>query len=443
MIDFLKIQVTEMDTITEIWGNENLVFHNYNERLSHFDFETLITKSVKTWEGLLFCRFENRMDILFRPHYNFNNHLHNANDFSALDCIRTVEKFIKAFKINNCSLFKIVNIEFGLNFLLPGYGKEFISHLLYWKKTAFVNDSDLKYSKKAYNANAKGLPNTYKIVKLYSKGVQHPKFCDPNTLRLEIKSKQSRYINKLNIEHLGHFLNPDVYMLMKDELTQLTKDILILQHDTDFRNLTVREKHKLKDYLNSHVWYLQTMKSANQFWKMKQRYLELLDKTGANIHQLFSEKVCKKLEELTNEKGLNSTTLKLASIESEKGLNSTTNIIGISPPTDLSNVLCRVTGLTLEFEHPLKPNESVPKYIRTKTLRYLKENEPLRFERLRLDLLPAKKHHTPKFEKSIFSHMAKQIRNRFFNGNRDKKKGYNKPKFQHPEQLTLYEALGL
>lgn len=416
VVDFLKILLKDLDEVERIWNHPDLIFHDFNERLSHFDFETLTTRETKKYKGILFCRHSSKMEILIRPHYYYNDNLHNANDFTAYDCAETLKNVLESFKIVDLKKYQVVNIEFGLNYLFPNYGKDLIPYTEYWKKNQFYTDNELPYSKRSYRTNPNGRANTYKIIKMYCKGIQHPNHCDPNTLRFEIKSKQSKYISKLGINDIGDCLLSGVYKTMCTEIIQATKEVLILDHQVKSDLLTTRERSKLKDYLNTNTWYMVREKSANVFWQMKQRYFGLLDKCGRNIHIELTDTISQKLEKLIMdpfEKRLNSTSLNSFK-NTEKRLNSTVCIIGKSTHLDYGHSLCQVTGLKLEHEN------ADAKYIRTSTLRHLQQNDKAKFEQLRRELFANIKIKRPRHEGTLIAHMAKQIRNRHYNGNRFK-----------------------
>ncbi|MDB2606179.1 hypothetical protein N9Y48_00210 [Zobellia sp.] len=350
--------------------------------------------------------------------------------------MNTLKSIIEAFKITHLEKWLVVNMEFGLNFIMPGYGKDLIMFTEYWKKTGFRFDTELAYSKKSYVEKKNGKANTYKIIKLYCKHSQFPKHCEPETVRMEIKTRQSKYLERIKIGHMGHLLEWEPYQLMKTEINQLTRDLLILDHKTDFANLTIRESRKLKDYLNPHTWYKTLQKSEREFYKRKQRYYSLLTKTDRNILENLQNIVGQKLEYLIPDKiemERYSTSLK----NTEMARHSTYSIIGKPFHLDFANGHCPITGISLEKEG------RGARYIRTSTLRHLKANDQKQFDRIRMLLIPAKKHHKPKYERTLIAHMAKQIRNKYYNKSKIKKKGYNVGQAQFVGQTNLYEAFGM
>lgn len=299
MIDFLKIMVTDEILINKFYLDERLTFHDRHEKLSHFDFETIYAKETRTYNGILFCFNDKGLEILFRPHYSFNGNVHNANDFSAEDCISVLIEFINTFEITDFEKYRIVNIEFGLNAISDIPVKHLITHTAYHQRNQFLNDCDLPYSKKSYSSNRFGKANNYKMIKFYAKGLQFPQYADENLFRFEIKSKKSRYINQLNIYDLSDLLKHDTYLRLKKTMLSEFKDVLILYADKNTDKLSKRQKNTLKKYLNTYTWYEILQKHRNEFNKTKKRLQNLLDKTGYNIHNDIYDIMKNKLDILT------------------------------------------------------------------------------------------------------------------------------------------------
>lgn len=427
MIDFLKILVKDSDLAENVFRNDRLIFHDRRERLSHFDFETIQAKETKQYKGILFCRYDKKLEILFRPLYYFNENLHNANDFTALNNVEVLNEFINDFQLDEVlGEMQIINLEFGINAVCPMDVRDLITFAKYHSRNEFVNDDGLKYSKKSYRTNPDGKANQYKIIKFYAKSIQFPEYAEPNLFRFEVKSKKSKYINSLGIFNLSDLLREETYQTLKSAILNEFQQVLILDSSFDIANLDKRQENKLKDYLNSDTWYRILQKqngNRNEFTKAKKRYFELLDKSGRNIHSDLQKIVSDKLDFLTNEKGAFLPPFQ----KDEKGAYFPINIMGNC--TFSGKRICPITGISLEREN----DDS--KYIKTSTLKYLKTEQPETFELIRIELLK-KSISRPKFERNEIRHLAKQVRNRFFNPNQFKDSGYRET--TPPNQLVLF-----
>lgn len=335
MIDFLKVLITNETLIGKINANPLLIWHNKVERLSHFDFETVLSKQTKTYKGVLFCFYANKIDVLFRPHYYFNDNLHNANNFSTDNCLKVINRLINELCLTEYTdELKIINIEYGINIVSPIDCKELVTFISYHGKNEFKTDVGLAYSKKSYSETKNGTANKYKIIKAYNKGLQFPEYCDINTFRFEVKSKQSKYIKQLGIETISDLLRPETYKILSNEILKEFDDVLILGNSQEYKTLTTKENNLLNKYLNPNNWFKVKQGHRNQFIKTKKRYLKLVNKTGYNIHAELKKIIIEKLKNL-EQKGAFSTPIE----KSQKGAYSTINIIGNCTPLPKQNYI--------------------------------------------------------------------------------------------------------
>lgn len=427
MIDFVKMIITDMKSIQKIWANPLL---HFNSELLKLELNTgeILKTETKNFEGIEFSLVPHtpqkpeegteRLEIRFKPHYWHNNNLHNANDFTPYQAIATITRFIDLFRIDHLENFKVVNLEYGVNFIIVGYGKDLISYPIYHCKNEFVRDQDNFYSKKGHSFNRNGKPNNkHLLLKFYSKGFQYPEHCHPDTFRFEVKTKRSKRINPLGIYHLGDLLKIEPYIKMKSDILDNAKMVLIVDTNPDYGNLTKRESNKLKEYSNSSFWFNTfNQNRPSAFHEKKKTYLSYLNKSGNNINQKFIKSIEEKLDKLFDENRIISAPL----IKNENRINSPM-LKGEIIPVSHSRI-CPITGLSLEHEN------KGAKYARTTTLKTLKKNNPDKFAEVCSLLLSNTKGNRPKYEPSLISHLAKQVRNGITNPNKSRQIGYNKKK---------------
>ncbi len=415
MIDFVKMMITDYKSIKNIWTNPLLYF---DKDLSKVNTKTGEIEKFKTkhFEGVKFSlapyapknpkEGAERLEIRFKPHYWFNKDRHNANDFTPNQARATIQRFIKLFNIEHPEDFKVVNLEYGLNFLVDGYGKELISYPSYHQKDEFVRDLDHRYSKQKKSTK-------YLIIKLYSKGVQFPEHCPGSTIRFEVKSKRSKRINPLGIYHLGDLLKEAPYQAMKADIIANAKRVLIIDPDPNYIGLTKRETNKLKEYSNPSFWFKAINQSrTNAFDEKKKTYLSYLDKTGNNINRKFVESIEQKLTQLFDQIGINSAPQE----KNEIGINSPM-LKGESIPFSQSRV-CPITGMDITMQ---KEGSNL---LSNTGLKHLEKTDRERFKELENILLTGQYN---KFERTVYDMMSKQIRNRYYN------------KRPIPEQIALFE----
>lgn len=296
MLDFLKFSIIDNGLIRYLENHTLLDWVQTEDKINLFDIEVIKTKTIKEYKGIYFCIYSNRIDVLFKPHYCFNNNLHNSNDFKVIDCINTVLGLKNALSID-LNLLKVVNIEFGLNVVSPIDVKKLIAYIIYHEKNEFKTDVGLAFSKKSYKANTNGSINSYKIIKAYAKGLQFSQYTNENTFRFEIKSKQSKYINKLGIYSANDLLHFDCYTNMANEIIKEFDKVLLLDYETDFSSLKQSEQSKIMNYLNTITWFKISQDSyRNRFQNEKTKYYNLINKVENNLKNQLDKIIFKKLE---------------------------------------------------------------------------------------------------------------------------------------------------
>lgn len=307
MIDYLKILCKDSEYSKRLFKNPLLIMYSKNEKFKNkLIIENEFIKQatyIKSYKEILFCfftknEFFTKLEILVKPHYYFNENLHNANDFKAVNCINILTEIKDVFNLPITDL-SIINIEFGVNFRSSIDIKDLISYAIYQERNQFINSSDnLSFSKISSNSNPKGEENNYKRVKFYAKGVQFPQYTNINTGRLEIKSKESKYINKLDIYTCQDLLKKSTYLKLAEVLKEEFKKILILDIDNKGQNLSSKELSKLNNYKQTTTWIKYIQGSRNLFSRHKKDYFKILDKTENNIHQKTYSVINIKLNEL-------------------------------------------------------------------------------------------------------------------------------------------------
>ncbi|MGV0969458.1 MULTISPECIES: hypothetical protein [unclassified Empedobacter] len=393
MIDFLQLNIIYPQLIEYFRNHKLLTFKESKEWISKYDDEVINTKITKHYKQILFIFYEKNLVVKFKPHYYKNNNLHNADAFSVNDCINVIKEFKEVFSLTDedLKLMLINNIEFGLNVKSPIDEKKFIDYLSFYNQKEFSNKSDLKHFKECFSS----LEN---IIKAYSKYVQYPEYCEPFTYRFDIKHRKARVINdNYNIYSMFDLMNFDCYLSIRDAVIKFFNNILILHYSVNTKGkLTEAEEKKLLRFINPYSWKETKDYNKNTFSRRKTSYNKLLDKTGFNIHSKSLEMIIEKLDKLMNGKNKN-----VDSPHINIGWESTLNIKRI----------CPITGISLENE------KAEAKYIQTKTLKKLKEEEEEVYNLIKHNLLHNSKQ-KPKFESSEFSHLAKQIRNNYYNPKR-------------------------
>ncbi|UCA62115.1 hypothetical protein KB553_11490 [Chryseobacterium rhizoplanae] len=238
MLDNLKFSITDQEIIGRLLcfaesemlsrkpQNNNYVCYSKFGALMRFDFR----KSIENGYLIGFRHLE----VSISPHYHFNGYLHNGNDFSPKNCLKTLRNIFMLIKLRQeeFDLLKVVNIEYGLN-LVPNIKiKNLIDGICFHKRTSFMVPDVARPYFKITEATK------YKQIKAYAKGLQfmdYPEYdIDLNTFRFEVKSKQSKCISKMGVTTVKDLFNEDVYNMLFQSLLDEWENILFTYEKEKF-----------------------------------------------------------------------------------------------------------------------------------------------------------------------------------------------------------------
>ena len=113
MIDWIKIIIYNSELVQKVWNNKELIFKSEEKRRFN---DEIKDKREKTFNGLTFTFFNERLEISGSLHKFFNSGVHNTNDFSFQSCIHVVLQLESVLELDLEQCF-IVNLEFGLNII--------------------------------------------------------------------------------------------------------------------------------------------------------------------------------------------------------------------------------------------------------------------------------------------------------------------------------------
>lgn len=123
MIDLLKLRTFDNDIINLLLLHTDFKeckpINNYYKSLVHkggYKIK-LHFRKANTKGDLIGFSF---LDLVISPHYHKNNYLHNGDDFTPLDCIKSINDILSYLGIKDSQIkgLEVVNIEFGFN-LIP------------------------------------------------------------------------------------------------------------------------------------------------------------------------------------------------------------------------------------------------------------------------------------------------------------------------------------
>lgn len=304
MLDFIKLNVSNQLIINRVFLHPDFV--NCTPPTNHYysKFHKEINKSLQfNFKTIRKTNEFHHVEICISPHYHSNKYLHNGNDLTPENCIKSLKEIFTYLQIepSEYNELKVVNLEFGLNIIPSIDTKELINSLLFSKKTPFkVYDIQNKpYFKESERQNSR-----FKEIKTYAKGLQFQEFpeyeIDKNTFRFEIRAKKHRKIKSLGITTAENLINIKIYPRLAEEIINEWQNVLLINFTPDFRALKPDEVHFIKQAQKIDFWNdLITNKSRNTFVDNKIKYYKIL-KEKNNLHHLIKLQIIDKCYQLLN-----------------------------------------------------------------------------------------------------------------------------------------------
>ncbi|MCT3663215.1 hypothetical protein HZR00_11950 [Elizabethkingia anophelis] len=431
MIDNLKLRVDDQDIIHRLFRNKKFVpckpktnsYHsfkhiNYGLKMS-FDFRKAIEKNILLGYSYL--------EINISPHYHNNQYLHNGNDFTPLQAIKTISDIFSYLGIKSyeCNTLKVCNIEFGINIIPEIDIKDLIDGLFFYKKTFFkVPDLKIPYFKKLGSTG-------FKQIKAYAKGLQFiesPKYnINPNTFRFEIKSKQSKYIKTCGINTVSDLIRLEVYHNLFQKILAEWDLILAVNLNIKANELDTYKSDDVQFIQNCKTldfWNVLKTKHRNTFHQNKSKYYELL-KGKENIHLQIKKLIIDKLNLFSE--CADSTQPASMNTEKQQTDDIHTQLINLESAHSRK---CIITGCDISMQ---KKNS---KFLFITGLKYIRDNEPEMYRTLQRKFLTEKgKRQT---ENEQMKRICKNIRNR--DGNeRNNRKAYEKRNYKPGQSQLPFE----
>ncbi len=278
MFDFVKLRTTEPAIIEMFFNNPDYndckPLNNYYHSKVHKSNSKIFLHFRKSLSDKQVIGY-NTLDITISPHYNKNENLHNGNVFTPLECIKSIKEILICLMINELDykLYKIVNIEFGINIIPNTDVIKILKGLLYSKRSEFI------VKQKHLQANKISDTTKYKEIKVYAKGLQfidNPEYkINHNTLRIEVRIKQSKGIKRLGFITVEDLLNVEKYKILCEELLKEWDFILLVNTNinvSNSKNDKFLKESKIADFWEN----LLLINNRNTFRNNVKRYYKLL-----------------------------------------------------------------------------------------------------------------------------------------------------------------------
>lgn len=411
MIDYIKLQLLKIDA-NKLFNNKELDFKIIvsestgevsKKRIAIFHYckITVYDTGIVIFQGSIH-KFFNSIKGIKAPNYKKENYKgFNGNDFTLNDILEVKKILCKLF---NCQPEQMIfqNIEFGINCIQKINIDTFIKGLLYHKGIYFEYKFNRSYAEVKHQR--------YRI-KIYNKGKQYK--MQERVIRLELSINKMEEIKGLSISSLNDVNTNSLNLLNKLLIRRLDE---VLHYDYTIRKKEVSKTNKrLISLYSNPVYWLQTLK-PNERYRHKENLKRITKKHSNNTFDNIKKELFKKCSILNRV-----TESKKCSIINYSNIELNT--------LHFNSKKCMVTGIDLSLE---KGNA---KYIRTKTIMYLKQYDIKKYLMLCSSLLNNSKDQLPTFESSVITHLAKQVRNRYYNKRDVKQTGYKRKIYYNQHKI--------
>lgn len=407
MIDFIKNEIRGLKP-EQLRENLHLEFHN-KVNVNTGELGKYINAYYK---GLEFKIYEptlahpnRRITLEGSLHKYWNNGKHNFNDFGVKEIEEVLNDLKNKFNIlpQNCI---IRQLEIGVNITPPLCTTVILNNCFLHKTKRF------KWIFTKDEGNYIQVEHQRYILKIYDKRKHYKnKGFDivDDILRIEMKYRKMHELNQKGIYTLADLLNYGLHNFTP----QLLKE---------WDNVLYYDETIFKGTKSAH-----TFSNPNYWENLTTEQLKYRRKKLNNIYKNNPQSIKNRVSILIQEK-TELLVIKIPQINTLP-IGLIKEINHDKKPVIIERKCC-ITGISLTHE-----NESA-KYIKTTTLKYLHDYDQDKFIELCSLLLNNYDGNRPKFENNLITHLAKQIRNRYYSQNRYRQSGYNQKKYSN--QIGLF-----
>ena len=296
MIDFIRFNYRDNDRIEDfVCDNENfkelytvLEYHTgeikypYNTSLGNLDVcvnseSVCVKNSIHKLHNLL-----------------QKNKSHNHNDFKFSELCSTID-YIDS-KLIDLKRTRLTQLEFGLNIQLPVPAEKIIRQNIILQKFKLHSHSMTFDGRGEY----KQFDHYNYYFKIYDKAKQY-KLSD-NIIRLEIKYKNSKDFNPLDIYNIHHLKDKGKLRLLFNNLLKRFDELTIVDDYSSDSSISKSDKKLLESYLSFNYWNELSERNKRNHKPIEiKKFQQLLVKNDLlKTKSLIRERLIKKFDELIN-----------------------------------------------------------------------------------------------------------------------------------------------
>ncbi len=274
MIDYIKVKLTDRDLMLTNLVNDkdnHLVIGKYNHTIDEQQYP------IRSKRENLFINVTEKGATIENSLHKFFNELagnksQNYNNFDSCDiqCALDILEQQTNYPLEKTI---ITNLEFGFNIEMDICPTKFLENnvLMYDFKSPCYdpkNDKGKKIKKFTY---------TEYEVKIYNKSLQYQ--LDKHILRVEIKYKSKKQLNRLGIYNLEDLKNPENMKTLLGDFFKKYENLLIVDSYNGNRLMSKIERGFVTLCSHPNYWIeLKYNAHRNTIYKQKQKFLKLIKK---------------------------------------------------------------------------------------------------------------------------------------------------------------------
>ena len=270
MYDYIKMWIYDARSIDAVLQNpgtkKDYVINEDGTRIG-------ITGSCGCWRIKTIS--ENCLEVAGSIHKYWNNGT-NENNFTLPDARSAIKRFCTHFDINPSDLF-IKNLEFGVNLQIPIDASELMQQVI-----CFNNLQPIRPYQSRPDCFFLEFEQFDYFLKIYDKGKQYKKQLPgtPNTLRVEIKGRNSRFFAQANIRVLEDLLNPDNFQVLGMKFAKLINGIVFDDDTICVKELRLNDKKLYRELCNPRKWKQYRGNASSTFRYRLKRFKEIVEHYG-------------------------------------------------------------------------------------------------------------------------------------------------------------------
>jgi hypothetical protein len=275
MTDFGKFWLVNNLLIRGILKNSAITFRGDYDPVTGEAFQYPIRGKYGAWK--FFVGSDKFLEITGSLHKYW--HGHNGGDFTKSQLQKAIDKFCKFLNISPTDL-SVHNLEFSGNICPLLDATDILSDIVAFKNTNWTRP--ISDDKGCYLQ----FPKVDYTFKIYDKArhLANDRIIIPNTVRIEVKATNSRYLRFANIKTMADLLVEDNLVLLGERLIKEFENVVFDDPGIDLESLSTYDKDIYQKYNNPRAWTITKKKKNSTIRTWETRFKTIIKTYGKYQH---------------------------------------------------------------------------------------------------------------------------------------------------------------